>query len=51
MPKIAAAPDHNASLAPIPPIPPDLPEVELEENALEVFKRRYMRKGEDCSFI
>ena len=47
MPKPAAAPDHNANVAPLPPIPEGLPKVELEENAREVFKRRYMRKGED----
>ena len=32
---------------PMPPLPEDLPEVELSPNAFEVFKRRYMRKGED----
>ena len=47
MPKPAAAPDHNLNVVPIPPIPAGLPTVELEENAREVFKRRYMRKGED----
>ncbi|MCK5795038.1 MAG: ribonucleoside-diphosphate reductase, adenosylcobalamin-dependent, partial [Anaerolineales bacterium] len=32
---------------PIPPLPIGLAEVDLTENALEVFKRRYIRKGED----
>lgn len=32
---------------PIPPMPKGLAEVDLTENALEVFKRRYIRKGED----
>ena len=31
----------------IPPLPKGLAEVDLTENALEVFKRRYIRKGED----
>ncbi|MCJ7734381.1 MAG: hypothetical protein MUP11_07515, partial [Anaerolineales bacterium] len=30
-----------------PPLPIGLPKVELTENALEVFRRRYIRKGED----
>jgi len=30
-----------------PSLPAGAPEVELSENALEVFKRRYIRKGED----
>jgi len=30
-----------------PSLPPDAPEVILSDNALEVFKRRYIRKGED----
>ena len=34
--------DHN-----IPQLPKDLIRVDLEDNALEVFKRRYIRKGED----
>lgn len=51
MPKPAAAPDHNVKVLSIPPIPADLPIVELEENAREVFKRRYMRKGEEGEFI
>ncbi len=32
---------------PIPSLPTGLPEVNLTENALEVFKRRYIRKGEN----
>ncbi len=31
----------------IPQLPKDLIKVDLEDNALEVFKRRYIRKGED----
>jgi ribonucleoside-diphosphate reductase alpha chain len=31
----------------LPAIPAGLPEVDLSENALEVFRRRYMRKGEN----
>ncbi len=51
MPKNTASLDDSATIAPIPPIPAGLPEVELEENALEVFMRRYMRKGEDGEHI
>ena len=51
MPSNTAPQDQNTHVATIPPIPTGLPVVELEENALEVFKRRYMRKGEDGSFI
>ena len=32
---------------PIPSLPSGLPEVDLSENALEVFNRRYVRKGEE----
>jgi len=31
----------------IPTIPEELPRVDLSENSFEVFRRRYMRKGED----
>lgn len=31
----------------IPAVPAGMPEVEFTENAFEVFRRRYMRKGED----
>ena len=51
MPANTAPNNPNARVATIPPIPTGLPDVELEENALEVFKRRYMRKGEDGSHI
>lgn len=47
MPKTASSQDEKVMVKPIPSIPAGLPLVELEENALEVFKRRYMRKGED----
>jgi ribonucleoside-diphosphate reductase alpha chain len=30
-----------------PPLPPDLSEVELTDNAMNVFRRRYMRRGEN----
>lgn len=50
MPKNAALQNQTAMVPPIPPIPSGLPEVILEENALEVFKRRYMRKGEDGGY-
>lgn len=51
MPKNTASQDDNAMAANVPPIPVRLPEVELEENALEVFRRRYMRKGEEGNLI
>lgn len=38
---------HTNGIEPIPSLPEDLPEVSLTANAFEVFKRRYMRKGED----
>ena len=34
-------------IKPTPPLPEDLPKVSLTRNAQEVFKRRYMRKGEN----
>lgn len=51
MPKKSAPKEKNADIREVPPIPADLPQVELEENALEVFKRRYMRKGEQGEHI
>ncbi|MBN2499435.1 MAG: adenosylcobalamin-dependent ribonucleoside-diphosphate reductase [Anaerolineales bacterium] len=38
-------------LLPTPPIPADLPKIELSENALRVFERRYMRRGKDGQSI
>jgi ribonucleoside-diphosphate reductase alpha chain len=38
---------HQNGMQPTPPVPDDLAEVELTPNAFEVFKRRYMRKGEN----
>ena len=38
MPKNAAPLDQKAMVPPIPPIPEGLPVVELEENALEVWR-------------
>ncbi len=51
MPKTTASKDLNKGVMAIPPIPAGLPQVELEENALEVFKRRYMRKGEQGDHV
>ncbi|HDD55426.1 MAG TPA: adenosylcobalamin-dependent ribonucleoside-diphosphate reductase [Chloroflexi bacterium] len=50
MPKNADPSDQNVTVPSIPPIPSGLPVVELEENALEVFRRRYMRKDEDDGY-
>ncbi len=37
----------NVALDPTPPLPEGARDVELSDNALEVFKRRYLRKGQD----
>ena len=38
---------HLKDLLPTPPLPKDLPGIELSENAHEVLSRRYLRKGND----
>ncbi len=38
---------HRFGLLPTPPLPKGLPKVELTPNAMEVFRRRYVRKGPD----
>ncbi|RMD60314.1 ribonucleoside-diphosphate reductase, adenosylcobalamin-dependent, partial [Candidatus Parcubacteria bacterium] len=38
-------------LLPTPPLPEGLPKVNLTPNAMEVFRRRYMRKGPDGQLI
>ena len=37
----------NSGIIPTPPIPADVPQVELTENARQVFTRRYIRKEAD----
>ena len=39
----------RSGLIPIPPLPPDLPAVELTENARQVLIRRYVRRNDDGS--
>lgn len=39
-------PDKH-SLLPTPPIPPDLPSIQLSENSRQVLERRYVRRGND----
>lgn len=39
--------NKEIGLDPTPPLPDDAQQVDLTENALEVFKRRYLRKGQD----
>jgi len=41
--------DGKQGLLPTPPIPDDLPEIELTENAAQVLVRRYVRRGRDGS--
>jgi len=38
---------HLEDLLPTPPLPKDLPIIELSDNAREVLSRRYLRKGKD----
>jgi ribonucleoside-diphosphate reductase alpha chain len=38
---------NHKGLLPTPPIPADLPEVELTDNARQVLMRRYVRRGDD----
>ena len=39
--------DSRHGLLPTPPLPNDLPEAELTENAHQVLIRRYVRRGRD----
>jgi ribonucleoside-diphosphate reductase alpha chain len=45
--KVVAPLATRQGLLPTPPIPEDLPRVELTENARQVLVRRYVRRGED----
>ena len=36
-------------ILPTPPLPEDLPSIELSENSVQVLQKRYLRKGEDGS--
>ena len=40
-------PKQKSGLLATPPLPSDLPGVELSENAMRVFIRRYVRRGEE----
>ncbi len=37
----------RSGLLPIPPLPEDLPKIELTENARQVLIRRYVRRNDD----
>jgi len=47
MPKTTVPAENSSSPVPFPEMPKGLPQVELSDNALEVFNRRYVRKGEN----
>lgn len=40
---------NNKDILPTPPIPDDLPTIELSENSRQVLAKRYLRKGKDGS--
>ena len=43
--KVASVEKHG--LLPTPPIPEDLPSIDLTDNSRQVLERRYLRRGED----
>jgi len=43
--------DASSGLLPAPPLPPDLPAVELTENARKVLEKRYVRKGKEGQLV
>ena len=45
------SPSREKKILKTPPIPKELPKVELSENAYQVLSRRYIRHGEDGSLI
>jgi ribonucleoside-diphosphate reductase alpha chain len=47
MSKSTVTAENSTSPLPFPEMPNDLPQVQLSDNALEVFNRRYVRKGEN----
>lgn len=51
MPNTAAPSSQNPTSAFTPSLPEDLQQVQLSDNALEVFNRRYVRKGENGELV
>ncbi len=49
--KISAAKESVSGLLPTPPLPSDLPSIDLTENARQVLERRYVRRGQDGKLI